>query len=125
MAYEESDHETLITEKLDDIEDFLESFISNLLEQLEEKGERKFWIIAPVSGKIHYWYRTNGYVTFGELLCKIDSNVEEQDRRPPMLHEVESPAEGTLFIMSQYKEKGDSVYGGSPIAYVVGGSEPF
>ncbi len=127
MEYEERDYEGLIIQKLDNMKDFLESFMSSL-EESDRKGmEGEIPVRAPVDGKIHRWYFSTGdEVVKRTKLGEIDSNIEEQDRKPPDLHPVYSPARGTLIISLFHLSSGARVYGrGTPIATIKTGSSPY
>ncbi len=124
MEPDEQDYQILL-EKLERMEDFLKSFMSSLEEPLEKKEVKRRWVRAPVTGKIHRWHRRTGHVVSGELLCKMNSNLEEQDRKPPVLHSVRSPADGQLDVPAQYLYESNEIGKGSVIAYVEEDSDPF
>ncbi len=127
MEYEERDYERLIIQKLDNMKDFLESFMSSLEESDRKSMEGHIPVYAPVGGKIHRWYFSTGdEVVKGTKLGEIDSNIEEQDRKPPDLHPVRSPAKGTLLINAGHRYVGDRVYGRETvIATIKTGPSPY
>ena len=120
MKLEEQDYEAAIIQKLDDMKDLVKSLVASLEEPPEKKEERLVPVYPSVAGKIHKWYFSTGnYVGRGDLLCEIDANVDELDRKLPDLHPVRSPATGILLIGSLYRDKEDRVRStGTPIAHI-------
>ncbi len=90
MAYEE-DYEAVIIQKLGDMKDFLESFMSNLEEPDQEKGGRTTYVKAPVSGTIR-WKVGNGKVNVRDPLCYIREDNGDVEL-------VRAPAGGYLRIL--------------------------
>ncbi|MHC4197181.1 MAG: hypothetical protein ACYSRP_04605 [Planctomycetota bacterium] len=117
MTYFEPETEKRIIERLDRMKAKIDAFVASLEEPFEQKGQR-IWVRAGVRGKICKWRKTSGEVRFGDVLCYINTNVEEQDRRPPVLYEVESPDDGYLDVPVAYR--GDPLVGASTvIAYII------
>lgn len=96
MPYQELDYERLIIQKLENMEDFLKSFMSSLEEPPERKGGILVPVEAPTSGKILQWLKASRMeVEEYEPLCRFES---ELDGGRYDIRFIDSPARGVLFI---------------------------
>lgn len=92
VTYEEPVYETLLLQKLKDIEDLLRAFLANLEEPTLEKEATYVKVKAPEDGKIIGWYKTHGdEVKEGEPLCEFEPEDEPRRHYP-----IDSPAKGIL-----------------------------
>ncbi|MFQ5862637.1 MAG: hypothetical protein ACE5IC_05885 [Candidatus Brocadiales bacterium] len=114
MTYEEEEYEAVIIQKLEDMEDFLRSFVSSLEEPDQEKGGRFELVIAPVRGKITEW-TPKKEVREGDPLCVINSDPLDPEPDSWDFHKVYSPATGRLLVLVG---RGRMVTAGKPIAEI-------
>jgi hypothetical protein len=93
MSYKEPDHEAVVVQKLKEMEEQLESFMSEWGGPLK-KAERFVDVHAPVGGKIT-WHRWDGPVKEHEPIFEIRHGVFQMRQWI-----VESPADGTLEVFA-------------------------
>jgi hypothetical protein len=91
MTYKEQDYEAVILQKLEAMEDFLKSLMSDFERPFEKKG-RIVPVEAPATGKVLKWFGGNRLVREGEPLCKFEYS------RIPFTKPITAPAAGFLRI---------------------------
>ncbi len=95
MSYMDPESEAVIIQKLDDMKDFLESFMSGLEETEQEKGVREVPVFAPSKGEL-LWTKWDGtIVRKGEHLGTIKQGTAIEEG----LDWIDSPASGELYIL--------------------------
>lgn len=100
MKLNEQDYEAKIIEKLEDIEEFLESFIANFDEPSQKLIRKRVPIRAPIEGRVKGWYFVSGNYIERKGIPLGSMTPDEKDPNPwdSRGHDILSPAEGYLQI---------------------------
>lgn len=104
MTHNEPDLEAVILQKLEDMEDFLKSFMSSLKEPLQKELLEP--VYSPATGKVQWEKRHGQEVRADEYLGVVKKGNDRW--------EIRSPAMGRLLILPKWGEVGI----GETIAYI-------